>query len=148
MAKDIHQTVTFDATPADIYKALIDPKQHAAFTGSPAKNDGKVGSSFSAHGDYINGVNVELVKGVHIVQAWRGANWPTGAWSVVRFELSPAGTGQTKLSFSQHGVPDDHHKPISQGWKSRYWTPLAAWLDSRRTKRAPSKTKKKKRARK
>jgi activator of HSP90 ATPase len=141
MPKDIHQTVTFDAKPAQIYRALIDSKLHAAFTASPAKIDDKVGGSFTAYDKYISGVNAELVKGVRIVQAWRAADWPTGAWSVVRFELAPAGTGQTKLTFSQHGVPDDHHASITQGWKDFYWTRLSKWLGEKSATRArPART--------
>lgn len=144
MAEDIRQTVIFDAKPGVIYRALLDAKQHAAFTGSPATCDPRPGGEFTAWGGYIRGFNVELDKGVRIVQAWRGANWPEGAWSVVRFELAPAGTGQTRLRFSQSGVPAKEVKAISQGWKDRYWTPLGQWL-ARSAKRASSKkaTKKK-----
>jgi len=139
MAKDIRQTVTFDAKPAVIYRALLDSKQHSAFTKAPAKIDPKVGGIVSAHGGYISGVNVELTKGVRIVQAWRGKNWPNGAWSVAVFDLRPAGTGQTKLTFTQHGVPDDQLKAIESGWQERYWKPLKAWLKqgSRPKKKLP-----------
>jgi activator of HSP90 ATPase len=128
MAKGIRQTVTFDAKPAVIYRALLDSKQHSAFTKAPAKIDPRVGGSVSAHGGWISGVNVELVKGVRIVQAWRGKNWPAGSWSVAVFALSPAGTGQSKLTFCQDGVPDEHAKMIESGWHKNYWTPLKAWL--------------------
>ncbi len=128
MAKEIRQTVSFDAKPAVIYRALMDSKHHSAFTKAPAKIDAKVGGSISCHGGYISGVNVELVKGARIVQAWRGKNWPQGAWSIACFELAPAGTGQTKLTFTQHGVPDDQAKAIDKGWHERYWKPLRAWL--------------------
>ena len=59
MAKDITQTVTFDATPAVVYRALVDAKQHALMTGSRATNDGKVGGTFSAYDAYIVGFNIE-----------------------------------------------------------------------------------------
>ena len=65
------------------------------------------------------------------VQAWRANDWRDGAWSIARFELKPAGTGGTRLVFTHHGVPDSHHKGISQGWKDYYWTPLGAWLSER-----------------
>ncbi len=131
MAKDITQTVTFDATPAVVYRALVDAKQHALMTGSRATNDGKVGGTFSAYDAYIVGFNIELSKGERIVQAWRANDWSDGAWSIARFELKRAGTGGTRLVFTHHGVPDSHHKGISQGWKDYYWTPLGAWLSER-----------------
>ena len=128
MGKEIRQTVTFEAKPAVIYRALMDSKQHAAFTKAPAKIEPKVGGSVSCHGGYISGTNVELVKNVRIVQAWRGKNWPTGAWSIAKFELAPVGTTKTKLTFTQHGVPEAFVKPIDDGWRARYWKPLGAWL--------------------
>lgn len=137
MARDITQTTTFDATPAVIYRALVDAKHHAAFTQSRAQNDGKVGGTFAAYDGYIVGFNVELAKGKRIVQAWRANDWKEGAWSVVRFELEPAGTGRTRLTLTQHGVPEENHKSINQGWKDFYWTPLGAWLAAR-AKQGPS----------
>lgn len=134
MAKDISQTVTFDATPAVVYRALVDAKQHAAFTGERATNDGKVGGAFSAYDGYIVGFNVELSKGNRIVQAWRANDWPEGAWSIVRFDLVPAGTGRTRVDFCQHGVPDQNHKAITRGWKDFYWTRLGPWLAQKSAK--------------
>ncbi len=142
MAKDITQSVTFDATPAAVYRALVDPKQHSAMTGSRATNDGKVGGTFSAYDGYIVGFNVELSKGNRIVQAWRANDWAEGAWTIARFELAPAGTGRTRLTLTQHGVPDAQHKAISQGWKDYYFTPLGAWLDAQSKKPKPKPKKK------
>jgi activator of HSP90 ATPase len=143
---DIHQTATFDATPAVVYAALMSSKNHSAFTGSPAKVDAAVGGKVSAWGGYISAINVELVKGSRIVQAWRGSNWPKGTWSVVRFELSPSGTGQTKLTLSQHGVPDAHAKDIATGWKTHYWLPMDKWLGAKKksTKKPARAAKKRK----
>jgi activator of HSP90 ATPase len=137
MAQDIVQKVTFDAKPAVIYGALMSSKHHSAFTGAPAKVEAVVGGKVSAWGGYISAINVELVKGSRIVQAWRGENWPKGAWSIVRFELAPAGTGQTRLTFSQSGVPDEHAKDIAAGWKSRYWQMIDKWLGA--TKKQPKR---------
>jgi len=147
MAEDIRQSVTFNAKPAVIYRALVDAKQHAAFTGSPATSDPRPGGAFTAWGGYIEGFHVELVKGKRIVQAWRGAEWPTGAWSVVRYELKPAGTGQTRVTFTQSGVPAARVKDISVGWKTHYWSPLTAWLE-KKTRRANTSARAKKKSKK
>ncbi|MBK7580545.1 MAG: SRPBCC domain-containing protein [Myxococcales bacterium] len=149
MGRDISETVTFDATPAVVYRALVDAKQHAAFTGSHASNDGKVGGPFSAYDGYIVGFNVELVKGVRVIQAWRANEWKEGAWSIARFELAPAGTGRTKLTLTQAGVPDAFQKRITRGWKDFYWVPLASWLRASSAKaRKPPRAKPKTRAKK
>lgn len=143
MGDDIRQTVTFDATPAVIYRALADAKQHAAFTGSPASSDARPGGAFTAWGGYIQGYHLELAKGARLVQAWRASDWPEGAWSVARFELAPAGTGQTRLTFTQSGVPSKHVKDITQGWKEHYWLPLERWLSRKASRAAPKRSSKK-----
>ena len=135
MPREIKQTVTFDATPKQIYQALIDAGRHSAFTGAKAKITAEVGSRFSAHGGYVTGVNVELTPGKRIVQAWRGKNWPKGAYSIVCFELEAAGKKRTRLIFTQYGVPDRFHERISEGWKRNYWVPLKQWLSNRTAKR-------------
>jgi activator of HSP90 ATPase len=135
MPREIKQTVTFDATPRQVYSALVDPEQHSAFTGAKAKITNGVGTRFSAYGGYITGVTVDLTPGKRIVQAWRGKNWPKGAYSIVCFELEAAGKKRTRLNFSQYGVPDKFHSQISEGWKQNYWLPLKQWLALRSGKR-------------
>ena len=97
--KQIRHMVRFNATPRAIYRALMDSKKHAAFTGAPAKIDPKVGGRFAAWGQHLCGVNVELIKNKRIVQAWRAQNWPAGHYSIATFELKAA-HGGTVLVFT------------------------------------------------
>src|SRR3990167_4520143 len=94
----IHQKVPFAAAPDRVYRALMESAQHAAFTGAPADISAEEGGAFSAHGGYVSGRNVSLVKDQRIVQAWRGKEWPEGHYSIARFELSADG-GKTRLIF-------------------------------------------------
>ena len=128
MAKNIKQRITIQATPGRVYEALMDSKKHSAFTGAKAVISRKVGGKFSAYGPYIHGVNVELIKGKRIVQAWRGSDWQKGEYSIATFDLKPAPGGKTQVVFTQTGVPDEHHKGIVQGWKDFYWTKLKSYL--------------------
>ncbi len=105
MTREIHQEESFDVTPQRFYEALMDSIQHAAFTGAPAEIGPEVGSAFSAHGGYISGINVVLIPGKRIVQAWRAASWDPDDYSIVRFELSPEGTG-TKMVLDHFGFPE------------------------------------------
>lgn len=130
MVKTIRQTRTFDATPREVYDALMDSRKHAAFTGEPASISKKVGGKIAAYGDYIVGYNLELVAGCKIVQSWRGSDWPEGHYSKVVFELKSAKNG-TKLTFTQTGVPGPKYKAIKSGWIEFYWKPLEAWLEKR-----------------
>jgi activator of HSP90 ATPase len=126
--KDIRHTVRIAATPHAVYEALMDSRKHTAFTDAPAKISRKVGGAFTAHGDHLSGINVELVKDRRIVQAWRADGWPDGHYSIASFELKPA-RGGTILTFTQTGVPTARFKSINQGWKQYYWQPLKRALE-------------------
>ena len=130
--KSIEQIVTFRATPAQVFEALMDSEQHSAFTGEPAKVDRKVGGATSAYGGKVTGINLDVVSNERIVQAWRPGNFPAGAFTIVTYALAPeAGGAGTKLTFTQQLVPDDAHEHLSKGWEERYWKPLRAYLESR-----------------
>lgn len=85
--KTIRQTIRFKANPHEVYESLIDSGKHSAFTKSEAKISRKVGGKISAYDGWIEGENVELIKDKKIVQKWRGADWPSGVYSLAAFEL-------------------------------------------------------------
>ena len=116
----IHQEVTFSAAPSRVYEFLVDSRRFAEVTGAPATGDASEGAAFSAFGGHISGRHVELVPGRRVVQAWRAKTWPDGVYSLVRFELAPAGSG-TKLVFDHDAFPDDMKDHLSKGWQSNYW---------------------------
>lgn len=127
-AKSIRQTVTFKAKPHDVYEALMDSKKHAKFSGSPAKISRVEGGKFTAYGDYIEGVNLELKKDRKIVQQWRDSDWEKGVYSKVTYKLNSA-KGGTKLVFHQSGVPEKDCESIKKGWIDFYWTPMKKMLE-------------------
>jgi activator of HSP90 ATPase len=102
---------------------LMDSNQHAGFTGAPAEISRDAGGTFSCHGGQIVGRNIELVPDRRIVQAWRVANWDDGVYSLVRFEMSPSGSG-TKLVLDQSGFPEGQGVHLAAGWNARYWEPM------------------------
>ena len=114
--KTLHQSVVFETDPHEVYEVLMDSKKHAAFTGAKATIGREVGDSFSVWDEWATGSNVELVPNKKIVQRWRGADWPTGHYSVVRFELKKVDRG-TRLDFTQTGIPEALYEEIAQGWK-------------------------------
>jgi activator of HSP90 ATPase len=120
LTHQIRHTIRFAVRPGAIYHALMDSRQHQAFTGAPAKIDAKVGGRFTAWGPHLSGVNVELLKDKRIVQAWRAENWPAGHYSIATFDLKRVGSG-TVLTFTQVGVPAKNRKSINEGWKTHYW---------------------------
>jgi uncharacterized protein YndB with AHSA1/START domain len=60
--KTIQQSVTLKVSPHEVYEALMDSRKHSKFTGEEASISREVGGKFSAYGDYITGVNLELVQ--------------------------------------------------------------------------------------
>lgn len=126
--KTIKQQVTIKVKPNDVYEALMDSKKHSKFTGGKASISRKVGGKISVYGDYIDGVNLELIPGKKIVQSWRGNDWHQGHYSKATFSFKTVKSG-TKLTFTQSGVPDDQYEPIKQGWIDYYWKPMKEMLE-------------------
>ena len=127
MTSKIHQEVDFPGSPAQVYRALMDSVEHAAFTGAPAEVSPEAGGVCSWHGGYVEGRNIELVANERIVQAWRSKDWDAGVYSLIRYELQEHGDG-TRIVFDQTGHPDGTGEHLESGWHERYWKPLSAYL--------------------
>jgi uncharacterized protein YndB with AHSA1/START domain len=127
--REINHTVVIHAPPSAVFNALMDSKQHSAFTGEPAKISTKPGGAFTCYDGYINGFNLELDPSKLIVQAWHSENWPRETWSVVVFKLSKLASGKTKLSFTHVGVPAGDYEAKNKGWRTHYWEPLKKFLE-------------------
>jgi activator of HSP90 ATPase len=125
--KTIRQSVTFRATPHDVYEIIMDPKKHSKLIGSRASIDNKVGGKFSVYDGDIEGVNLELVPDQKIVQSWRYSDWPAGHYSTATFALKKVSRG-TQLTFTQTGVPEERYEDVAQGWHDYYWTPMKEML--------------------
>ncbi|MDP3685505.1 MAG: SRPBCC family protein [bacterium] len=123
MSNTLRQIVIFKATPHAVYEALMDAKQHAKFTGGPAKISRKVGGAFSVFGGSIHGHNLKLARDKSIVQAWRVREWPKKVSSRVTFSLQKV-KGGTRLAFVHTGVPAKELASIRKGWKTYYWEPM------------------------
>src|SRR5687768_9714065 len=64
--KTIHQVVTIQAPPSEVYESLMDSKRHSQFTGCAAKISRRIGGSFTTMAS-LRGKNVELVPNEKIV---------------------------------------------------------------------------------
>jgi uncharacterized protein YndB with AHSA1/START domain len=115
-------------TPAQVFKALTDPKQHTEFTGSTATGAARAGCRFTAWDGYISGKHVKLEKHRLIVQEWSTAEWPEGAppsrveWSM---EEAPGGT---RLTLMHSEVPAEQAEAYRKGWIAYYWEPLKEYF--------------------
>ncbi len=127
MSKAIRQTVTFKASPHEIYELLMDSKKHAAFTHGAASISRKVGGEFSAYDGYITGKNIELIPDKKIVQSWHAVDWPEGTYSQVTFKFTEVPNG-TRLEFTHVDLPDGTEEEFKQGWIDNYWDPIKTYL--------------------
>ena len=128
--RTIKQTVTFNASPHDVYEHLMDSAKHSQFTGAQARITREVGGRFTAYDGALTGTILELTPDAKIVQSWRGSDegWPPGHYSTATFSLEKI-DGGTRLTFVQTGVPAQSFKQINQGWRKHYWAKMKQFLE-------------------
>jgi activator of HSP90 ATPase len=127
MCKPVHHEVEFDVPPSEVYDAYLDSRRHSQFTGQKARMSRREGGQFTAGDEYITGVNVELVPDRRIVQAWRASEWPEGAHSILRLELSRRGKGSL-LVVDHLGIPEEFREGVDDGWRQFYWEPMRRYF--------------------
>jgi activator of HSP90 ATPase len=129
MAKTIsHKVVYKKTTPKALYDLYMNAKKHSMIAGSPVKVSAKEGASFSAHGDYITGTNLKLIKDKLIVQSWRAMSWDkTDPDSIFIIMLEPKGK-DVLLHAIHANLPDGHAESVDKGWYGHYWNPWKQFL--------------------
>jgi hypothetical protein len=98
--KTLQQTVTFKASPRQVYDMLMDSKKHRSLSGQRAKISRKVGGKFTAWGSHISGYNLARKPG------------PDNR------------AGGSRLKFTQIGIPPSRYSGHYRGWIEAYWTPM------------------------
>ena len=121
--KTLQQTITFRASPKEVYDMLANSKKHQSLSGMPAKISKRVGGKFTAWGSHLTGVNLVLKPGKKIVQAWRATGWWPDHYSIAIFDISKV-PGGSKLKFTQIGIPPGRYSGHYRGWIETYWTPM------------------------
>lgn len=129
MAKTITQKVIFKNTPAAVlYDIYMDPRKHSAVIGGAVTIAPKEGTAFAAHGKYITGKTLQLIKNKLIVQSWRASDWGKAELDstfILRFEQ----VGKDGVITMVHAnIPDKHVKSIKDGWNKFYWHPWKEYL--------------------
>jgi activator of HSP90 ATPase len=128
VCKTIKQKVKFKAPSKVIYDLLADSRKHSTFSGKRAVISKKVGGAFSAYSGNITGINVDLLPGKRIVQAWRAKDFPTGIFSMATFNLATTRDGGTEVILTHRGVPKDLIPRIEQNWREDYWNKIKHYL--------------------
>ena len=73
MRSIIRQSVRLAAPAEALFAAYLDPRRHAAITGSPVVISKKLGSRFSAFKGALSGTMLTVVEPTLIVQSWRSS---------------------------------------------------------------------------
>ncbi len=119
------------ATPLEVYDTWMSSEGHSAMTGSPASISPEVGSEFDAWDGYIHGKNINLERGVLIVQSWRTSEFSDAEDdSLIEINLKPAGN-QTELTLRHSGLPP-HGMQYKDGWVESYFEPMKEYFSSRK----------------
>lgn len=126
MCKTIKHKVRFKAPPSAIYDLLADSRKRSEVTGRKAVMSDKVGGTFSTDAGKVTGVNVDLVPGKRLVQAWRRSDFPEGVYSMAAITLAPTPAGGTELVLTHRGVPKHLLDETEDYWRSNYWAPIKA----------------------
>jgi activator of HSP90 ATPase len=135
MPRTIQLRVTLPAPAAELYRMYLDPKRHAAITGSPVKIGARPGSRFRAFNGALSGRMLHTEPGRMIVQTWRSTGF--GARdidSTLVLTFWPRGrSGRIQLVHAN--VADRDVRGVTKGWKTYYWTPWRAYLKKKKPRR-------------
>ncbi len=128
MRSVIRQSVTLAATAEELFDTYLDPKKHAAVTGSAVTISDKPGSKFSAFFGSITGTTLAVIPKRMIVQSWRSTNFGLGdSDSMLILEFIPQGK-KGRIELVQIDVPKVDFEGVTKGWELYYWTPWRRYL--------------------
>ncbi len=120
-----------DTSPSDIFRALMDTREHSAFTGGKAEIDARVGGVFHSYNGFIHGTTIELIPDARIVQSWRTQHFPkNNPNSTLELTFTPVAEG-TRLEMRHLDVPKNQVEYLVTGWVKHYLDPLARHLGKR-----------------
>ena len=129
MPRTVTMAVHLPASAAKLYRMYLDPKQHAAFTGSPVTIAARVGAPFKAFGGALSGRILHLVPNRLIVQSWRSTEFSRRDLdSTLVLSFWPE-KGGARIELTHVNVADSDFAGVSEGWGKYYWAPWRAYLD-------------------
>jgi activator of HSP90 ATPase len=113
----IEQKYEMDATPEEVFEALVNPEIIQRWSKDEAKMGANVGDSFTLWGGQMFGKNLEVVKDKKLVQEWSYDQWD--APSKVTFTIKAKGK-KTLVELLHEDVPEKSLSTITEGWNTYY----------------------------
>jgi uncharacterized protein YndB with AHSA1/START domain len=131
MSNGFKVSTVLPAEPAAVYRAWLDSKMHAAFTGGGlATSAPRVGGAFTAWEGYIRGTYLALQPGERIVHAWRTTDFPAGAPDSRVEVLLEATRGGTRLTLVHAHIPAGQEGDYQAGWAAFYFRPMKKYFQA------------------
>lgn len=122
----IEQQYEMNATPEEVFEALVNPEIIQLWSCDEAKMSADVGGDFTLWGGQMFGKNLEVVKNKRLVQEWCYDQWE--APSKVTFTLKAKGK-RTIVELVHEDVPEKSMKSIDEGWDSYYLGAMKEMFD-------------------
>jgi activator of HSP90 ATPase len=117
-------SVVLPTSAERLYRAFLDSKEHAAFTGAPASITARVSGKFSAFEGHVTARILELEPNERIVMDWRTKDFPDDAPDSRLEVLFHPATGGTRVTFAHAGLPPGSEERFRKGWKRFYLGPM------------------------
>jgi uncharacterized protein YndB with AHSA1/START domain len=138
MSNGFKMSTVLPAEPAAIYRAWLNARTHAAFTGGGvATSSPRIGGAFTAWDGYIQGTYLALEPGERIVHAWRTTDFPASAPDSRVELLLEATRGGTLLTLVHAQIPAGQEADYQSSWSAFYFRPMKKYFQTARPK--PSK---------
>lgn len=130
MPRTVSLAVDLPASAGRLYRMYLDPKAHAAFTGSPVKIAARAGAEFRAFGGALSGRILQVIPNRLIVQSWRSTQFSKrDIDSTLVLTFWPLRSG-ARIELTHANVADSDFAGVSEGWSKYYWIPWRAYLQS------------------
>jgi uncharacterized protein YndB with AHSA1/START domain len=126
---NIKQTYDIATSPAEVWRALTDPKMIEEWSGAGAVFMLEVGATYSLWDGSISGEIIEVVQMQKLVQTWKPRDW-TRADSIVTFKLTPRGNG-TRVDLVHVNVEETDYDGTSEGWDAYYLGAIKRMLEAK-----------------
>ncbi len=136
---DIKQTYDIATSPAEVWRALTDPKMIEEWSGAGAEFPLEVGATYSLWDSSISGEIIEVVPMQKLAQTWKPQDW-TRTDSVVTFTLTPRGNS-TRVDLVHVNVEETDYDGTSEGWDRYYLGAIKRMLEAKPKSAKHAKTK-------
>ena len=125
----IQSTYEMNASPEEVFDALVNPDTIQIWSGDEAKMSADVGANFQLWSGQMFGINLEVVKNKKLVQQWNYTEWTEP--SKVTLTIKPKGK-KTIVELLHEYVPEKSLKSIEQGWNDYYLGSMQEMFDERK----------------